>query len=348
MHSYEYEYEWTKGGLVSNPSNSPVPQPRRQRTKRVKINSILPETHPLIAGAKTHFVKSRKPSSFDIDKDTSNYYLRPYKKLLADLVVSKNSLDNGLEIMNKLFNAFLKSGYRTVIAPNASHFRRLEVEVRENNNNSNDYLSYWSPYRITAIYIDDIAIGLTLFETSKKVDVSHSWGTTFNFRPNGAFVLQTYSPYVGTDWSQRWVIEQNQSISKQGKLIVEALYQTTSTIREQLECARQEEAKRKREWEEQETQYKLQEEKDNREKSLKQSNELLQQVIGKWAYAKSIETFFQEVEEEISRENPIKRAELNNRLDLARKVLSEVNALEDFAEWKSPDEIYSSQRKIWS
>jgi len=66
-------------------------------------------THGLIRGAKEHFLASRKVDDAE--------HLKPYKKLLVDVTVSRSGLDKALAFANDLFNALESAGHRVVIAP---------------------------------------------------------------------------------------------------------------------------------------------------------------------------------------------------------------------------------------
>jgi hypothetical protein len=73
-------------------------------------------THGLIRGAKEHFLASRKVDDAE--------HLKPYKKLLVDITVSRSGLDKGLGFANDLFNALESAGHRVVIGASVSRRRR--------------------------------------------------------------------------------------------------------------------------------------------------------------------------------------------------------------------------------
>src|SRR5690606_37701706 len=85
--------------------------------------------------------------------------------------------------------------------------------------------SLWRPERPTVVYIDSVAIGLSLFELCESIEMqyvrgeyvpvsqishsmktllgNHTW-TTRQLTPSGEFCLQAYSPHGNTKWSQQW------------------------------------------------------------------------------------------------------------------------------------------------
>ena len=61
------------------------------------------------------FEKSRPAGYLDSD------YLRPYKKSLPDIFVSKERLPRALDLANSLYRSLTSLGHRVVLAPNDGH-----------------------------------------------------------------------------------------------------------------------------------------------------------------------------------------------------------------------------------
>jgi hypothetical protein len=86
---------WSRTDEFPAPS---VPKPRPTPRPRVpRLTRHVTGTHGLIRGAKEHFLASRK-----VDEGE---HLKPYKKLLVDVIASRSGLDKALEFANDLFNA---------------------------------------------------------------------------------------------------------------------------------------------------------------------------------------------------------------------------------------------------
>ena len=154
------ESVWTKGGGSYSKKNRALPRPPSKKHKR-KMKPSAPKLskHPLINGAKRHF-----------DKLISVHdagYLKPTKKLLVDLVVSKQCLDKALSLANKLFLSLESKGHHVVIAPQSEEFHRENLKQHEVPKNYS-YQSLWSPWRCTVVYIGTVAIGLTIVEMSEE------------------------------------------------------------------------------------------------------------------------------------------------------------------------------------
>ena len=159
------ESVWTKGGGPYSRKNKALPRPPSKRHKRkTKPSAPKLRKHPLINSAKRHFKKLI--SVHDAG------YLKPTKKLLVDLVVSKQCLDKALSFANELFLSLESKGHHVVIAPQSEKFHRESLKRHEVPNNYG-YQSLWSPLRCTVVYVGTVAIGLTIVEMSEEVEVRY-------------------------------------------------------------------------------------------------------------------------------------------------------------------------------
>ena len=209
---------WVRDGVQPKRARpSPRPPERKPRRKRT-APAPLPDQHALTSGVKPLFEAGR----------LSHYggYLKPAKKLLVDLAVTKIGLDKALVFANDLFLASEVRGHHVVIAPNSERFHRAQVDERENPGKGQHYNNLWSTIRCTVVYIGTVAIGLTIIEMSEEAEAryvngeyvrltdyvpkrraryaqDHCWTSTRDF-PTGRLCLQAYSRYPRADWSQKW------------------------------------------------------------------------------------------------------------------------------------------------
>lgn len=93
---------------VAKPRKKRAVQEDTARKPKPVANSRGPARHPLLSGVEEHFQKTR-----DI-KDSE--FLRPYKRILPDLISSKAALLRGISIANELYVALSKRGYQVHIA----------------------------------------------------------------------------------------------------------------------------------------------------------------------------------------------------------------------------------------
>lgn len=235
----------------------PTSAPRKRRSGRSTPKLAV---HPLIPGAKELFLKGR---------ETDNGYLKPNKRLLVDLVVSKAGLDQALEIANRLYLTFLEYGYKTAIAPGHLYFHRKNVDERDTVDKRYHSVNHWAPYRPTVVYIESVAIGFTIFELSSEQEVrwkdgkyvpvvptksanrqgtwNHTTWVNKQFMPSGRYCIQAYSPYPGAQWMKQWRVKPDQDIARLGRQLVSELSDAAKTIAALVkEAARKAEIERQR------------------------------------------------------------------------------------------------------
>lgn len=326
--------------------------PSTSTQRRPRPSTSRPSQHPLINGAKAHFEAGRL--SYEGD------YLKPAKKLLVDLAVTKTSLDKALTFANHLFSLFEEYGYRVVIAPNGEQLYRAEVDEHEEPRRNRGYNNLWSPYRCTVVYFGTVAIGLTIIEMSEEVEVRYvngkyireqdyvlpkrgryafdrSWTTKKAF-PTGRLCLQAYSPYPRAKWINRWQETKNRDLRSQIKAIVKELERAAVSVARLVEEGERQAEIERQQWEAQHEQWRREEAERLAAKALKESREELLQIIDGWAESNRIEQFFQDAERKAANLNDSERLKILDRLKRARELVGSVDALDHFMVWRSPDE----------
>lgn len=229
----EDELEWSREGGLTRAAQ-PLPKPPVLVPKRhARPRAQRPSQHPLVVGAMELFCAGRESDSG---------FLKPSKKLLIDLVVSKGALPRALQIANDLFLLLEERGHRVMIAPQHQHFQRCAVDEREKPSGKRGYVDLWAPIRQTIAYIGTVAVGVTIFEISEEVEVrwvngkfipvrelelprgsrhspSSSW-TTKKDLPSGRLCIQVYSPYHRTKWMRQWREEKAATLTtRSGRLL---------------------------------------------------------------------------------------------------------------------------------
>lgn len=346
----EDELEWCKEGVSRKIRQSrPVP-PSKKLRKTVRASQKL-SLHRLINGAKAHFVVGRK---------TDEGYLKPNKKLLVDLRVTSESLDSLLNVANQLFLTMEEYDCRVRIASQHEHFQRFKIDERENSGKQQRYSNHWSPWRITVVDVGTVAIGLILFETSEEIEMiwkggklvpssevtsnkrsRHDYGgswTTTRDKPTGRFCLQAYSPYYGTTWERQWKVPKNEKLPRWISKVIKEIEGEAKTVSDlAAEAEQQRELDRLR----REVQYqKWQQEEEQRRqaKALADSHDDLLKVIGDWVKAKNLERFFNEIDKAVKDIDVEEHREIFERLELARHMVGEGDALASLKAWKTPSE----------
>ena len=347
------ELAWSPGGRPVR-VDKPLPRPPLKSTKRrPKSSASRPSQHPLISGAKAHF-EAGCLSSYN------EAYLKPYKKLLVDMVISKTCIDKALSFSNRLFWLFEEYGYRVVIAPSGENFSRAEVDEHELPRKNRGYNDMWSPWRCTVVYIGTVAIGLTIIEMSEEIEVryvngkyireqdyvprkrgqyafDHSW-TTKKYFPTGRLCLQAYSPYPRAKWTHRWQETKNRDLNNQINVIVKELERAAVDIARLVEEGERQAAIERQQWEARQEQWRREESERRAIEALKKSRAELFHIIDMWAESNRIEQFFQDAAQRAANLSDDKKLKILERLKIARELVGSIDALEHFMKWRSPDE----------
>ncbi|WP_394888536.1 hypothetical protein ACG873_25355 [Mesorhizobium sp. AaZ16] len=252
-----------------NPRQKRAPEEGSARRTGRATKPYRPARHPLLFGVEEHLRKTR-----DV-KDGE--FLRPYKRILPDLISSETALLRALSIANDLYLALDEQGYRVHIAQAAEGFHRIHVKEQEVERKDRKYGRYhsgsiWAPDRPTVFYIETVPIGLALTEMTERVtmrylngdyhredsrlirsakpwQLTHSW-TTEQDMPCGRFRVIAYSPKKGVDWSISWQETEQEALGTLIPKIVETLKAAKDNVQRLMDAEDVAEAKRKKEREE--------------------------------------------------------------------------------------------------
>lgn len=337
---------WSRDGQTEF-ATSTADEIRITRSKRITRLA----THGLVREAHEHFKNVR---------DSRSPYLKPYKKLTIDLIVSKDTLERSLSIASQFYLLLEDFGHRVRIAPYDQRIHRADVDERENTKSHRYYSELWSPYRSTVVYIQDVVIGLTIFEISEEVEVGylngeyipialylqnpkvknksvHTW-TTKQDKPSGRLCIQAYSTHPGTKWLKQWREVKAGEFSKALKSIVSELCDSVADVALSTQVAIEEAEERRRKWDIDCEKRRLEDEEKRRIKNLKDSHDELFSIIESWAEAKRIDEFFKDAQLRANDLSDGDRLVVETRLTEARNLLGTTDALERFRTWKSPQE----------
>lgn len=102
-------------------------------------------------------------------------------------------------------------------------------------------------------------------------------------------------------------------------------------------------AQRHREWEEAHERYLRAEDQRRVEQAMSESRKQLSDIMDRWAAAMSIQRFFQDAERRIEDVESQRRAQLMERLALARAMLGTMDPLDYLEGWRAPEERYKSK-----
>ena len=356
--------EWSRGADVPVRRHRPLPTApeRRPQARRVRVDD--PTHHSLMDELPSYFEKVYPGSSF-----TGATFLRPHKRLIPDIYVTKTSLERALDVANALFLTLERHGYRVMLAPSDQAYRRPDLDYREEP--TGQWVDYhkWQPARPTVTFIGTVAIGLTLYELTEHVDVRHvngqyvrvdeaprtrRWQSEWIHKehmPTGRLALRAYSPYSGTSWQETWREKAAGDLVNRFASIVRAMAAAAPPIAANVAEVRRKADEEHQRWlvqyearQREERARKEKEEREERERRRKAAHETshdeLLAAIEHWGWARRVDEFFAEIDRKMKSDAPADQAVLRERVTLARAMVGEVNLLERLRAWRSPAEIY--------
>lgn len=327
------------------------PPGERAKRGRPRAKPSGSTVHLLVKDVKPHFLKSR---------DTDTGLLRPFKRMLVDVVTSEAQLDRVLGVANALFSALTAKGHRVAFGSLHPHMGRMEVNVREVPKKNQYHQPVWAPDRPTVLYIGAMPIGLTFYEMTEDVESVYANGTYFPVRdltaeqrrrftgpqhwkttkelPSGRLCLQAYYPSSSrVKWFKRWQETPVSELLDVPKMVA-ALEASVPELTEQIETARIQEQEQRRLWEEQQRQWREERERERRQKAHQAAQQELIAAIAEWDQARKVEAYFEDVLRAAEHMEAGERDTLVDRVTQARAMVSGPSALDALLRWKSPSE----------
>lgn len=214
--------EWARDG------EEPRRVPMTASTPRTRTKKERREKHPVLVGAREDFEHARPPNQLFLDKRPDELrYVRPWKRTLVDLHVTRAQLDRALKVASELFNALEDRGMEVHLAPPRG-YRHVRAELLETPSKhvphdlSNEL---WAPGVPTLAIVGDVAFGITLFEIAEIVEmkkVGNEWvpvakaptrksldrpwdsWTSHRWLPTGRFGVHAYAAAANVEWESYW------------------------------------------------------------------------------------------------------------------------------------------------
>jgi hypothetical protein len=297
-------------------------------------------------------------------------FLRPYKRILPDLISTESALPRAFAIANDLYTALDKRGYRVLIAPADAKMQRVHVNEQEVDQKDRKYGRHhfghiWAPDRPTIAYIGAVPIGLALTEMTERVTMRYvngdyhredsnvvrsakpwqlerSW-TTEQDLPCGRFRVVVFSPKLGVDWLISWQETADEPIGGLIPKIVDKLESSKGRIHALMVAADEAATRQQKEWEEQRERYNREEDKRRVAQALSDSKRQLAEVIEKWGQVMVVGRFFAEAEERLENVPEARQEHLKERVALARLLVGTLDPLDFLEDWLAPGERYKTR-----
>jgi len=286
---------------------------------------------------------------------TEGGYLKPRKKLTPDVFVSQATLQRAFEQANALYLCLDGRGHHVVVAPADRNYTRPALDPREPRRPKEYVWDSWAPRAPTVVFVGTVAIGLTLYEISERLETcridnkvvpvssvsprvrARVW-TSMRDLPSGRLGLRAYSPYYGAPWEQTWTEQKPGDLATKLHSIRRALEEAAPLIAGLVEeAARKAEIEHQR-WEAAMRERQRIEAEERRLKAIKNSERELFAIVDAWATACRIESIFDAVARRAQDLDPDEGARVLTALERARQLLGGTDALDRFREWKTPEE----------
>lgn len=347
--------EWTRGQPEPLHARRPLPVAPERRARRSRRSTAQPDTlHPLIAGAREHFVGVGTADSG---------HLRPTKRRLVDLYVSEATIDRAIAFASSLFWELDGRGYRVTLPRFDQRLSRPALDERKERVKQRDRYELrhgtWSPDRPTVVHVGSVAIGLGIFEQSERLDVQYVDGkivpvaqlpqlkrrggappTAFSFQKDlasGRLCLRAASPYWLAPWERYWEETEARSINTMIPDIVRGIEDAAVVVAALAkEGAAKAEADRMA-WERQRAESQRLEAERARERQTQASREQLSEIIATWSVATAREDFFADLERRAAMLDTEAQSALRQRIHRARAMLGGPDILARFASWQDSD-----------
>jgi hypothetical protein len=305
-------------------------------------------------------------AAFETAPETRCRYLRPYKRDLIDVFVSKLTLSGALDLASRFFQALEDRGHQVALAP-----RDIEPELRcgglderkQPKEGQRDYeWKSWRPARPTVVFIGTVALALTLYEVSENVEVEREEGvrlfdgkfirktmpskpSPYSFvtkkdMPSGRLALRAISADPRASWERRWSELRAGSLASKFSEIAQELEREAPNVAKLVAEGEREAEVRRQQWEKERAALELKLAEEYRARAVTESREQLYSIIEAWAEAKRVEAFFEDLERRAATLDDVHREDIAERLGQARELLGGVDALARFQEWASPSERY--------
>jgi hypothetical protein len=213
------------------------------------------------------------------------------------------------------------------------------------------------------VYVGTVAIGLTLFETTEEIEVQyvngkyipvadlpvekrrryaaiHSWTTKRDYA-TVHLCLQAFRPYGLASWKRQWRESGDKKLTNQFDRIIVELTTAAGEIARLVEEGERQAEVRRRQWEEERRLRAEQEEHARLIRAREEARKDLLRAIDAWGEVRRIHAFLTEAGAAAESLQPDERDRARARIELARVLIGEQDALDALLAWRGPDERQS-------
>lgn len=346
------ETSWDPDGTLPEISRAAISRPARSKSpSSLSKPNHATESHELIKDIKAFFLNGRE--------SRWNSYLKPSKRLLPDIHVTKAALVSALELADELFKQLEQAGHRVRIASSGEHICRPTIDLRDKPDKRNHYADLWSPARSTVVYVNGTPIGIIIFELTELTQMRYVNGAYIRERDYvppkskrahdahwtsnqdiacGRFAILAYSSYYTEEWRRTWKEERVghfiKEVAKLAREIARCETEVAMVLKRGEEAAEAEKIRLDqihRAWQKKQEELRLQ-------KALEESKVELDRIIETHIQASRLENFLQYVEARRQLLDDPAQRKLDELITHARTLYKSGSTLDEFLAWKPPTE----------
>jgi hypothetical protein len=342
---------WEKGvAVLERLPPLAVPQPTSKGAAKPRQR---PAHHPLVTAWRGVLEEA---------KLTEGAYLMPRKKNVLDAFVTKPMIRGAADALDSILIELEMRGHRVQLSSDV-YQHRPPVDVAQSPIRNDAYYNRraneWAPGRPTIAYLQDVQIGLTLFELTEHVRVRRTGADRYvrisdlspmrryapqapgeeddkRDMPTGRLVLRAYSPRRNTEWRQEWTESQKGEFLTMVKPIADALEEAVPILVKQVQDAEQRERQQRAQAAIEHRRYLARERAEVRQRARQAAKEELRAIVKAWNEAFALEAFFAELSRRASALDGDERARLEVRIQTARELVGGQDAVDRFLNWKLP------------
>lgn len=359
---------WARKRTGQRPEIPPLPAPAisiptewRRGDQLTSVTRLEPATpNPKKASAQSAMLLGSL-SSFTSGRVAGDGYLKPVKRNLPDLVVTEPSLRRAASILQKLANRFRDVNFRISVACGDDGYTRKALGDEEGRLKRSVFeTDIWSPGRPTLIFIDEVAIGLTIYEQTvekEMVDLDGQYlpaNEAKKIKPglwnrktgkiyrrslqrvaSKRLCLRAYSPYPRVSWAYTWM-EEKISLLRQFDDIIAFLVARAKSLVLEVEEADLLAAEERARWDAERAEAVFRHERSLIIQSREESRKNLLNIIEAWGHEKRLQEFFDEMSTRSLDMDSEARAKLLTKIHEAKNLLASPDSFEALMSWKAP------------
>jgi hypothetical protein len=345
------ELEWSRGGDPAPARATASVTLRTGRRARKRRPDERPSRHPLLTAVREYF---------DAARVGYNEFLKPQKRLLVDVFVTKGTLPRALDVTNELFLAFEDRCYQVTLAPRDRYYGRPEqLDYRERAGGPTYGLDSWTPARPTVVFVGSLAFGLTVYEVTENVEthlVDGKWrrisevplpkrrsyhAGLYSSRsdlPSGRLALRAWCASGWVSWEERWRESKAGELPTRFNTIRRSLEAAVPELEQKIEEAQRKAEEERKVWEAHRREEERREAERRKPEAIKDRRAQFLAIVDRWAQARNLEAFFADAESRARALDEETQAAVLGRLARARSLLGGIDPLAHFSRWQAPED----------